>query len=251
MAWNSAVGLPQACYAPITEHKRPTKLPMSLDQRPYNPEREALASSGGVPHLRTAAVFRRFGHRLIERVAARTLVALGANPETHARAILGQGGFDAVCRMLEESTEDGALRILRMFGAHVGERVVLHPGLTVVNADSGFDRLAIGGESHIGRQVMLDLAGDVACGQRVTLAMRCMILTHCNAGASRSIQSRARNRRSAVVIEDDAYVGAGAIVLPGVRIGARAIVGAGAIVTRNVAPDARVAGNPARQLRDR
>lgn len=49
-----------------------------------------------------------------------------------------------------------------------------------------------------------------------------------------------------VVIEDDAWLGAGAIVLKAVRIGRGAIVGAGAVVTRDVPDYAIVAGNPAR-----
>lgn len=52
-----------------------------------------------------------------------------------------------------------------------------------------------------------------------------------------------------IVIEDGAWIGAGAVVLKGVTIGARAIVGAGAVVTDDVPPDAIVAGNPARILR--
>jgi 2,3,4,5-tetrahydropyridine-2,6-dicarboxylate N-succinyltransferase len=49
-----------------------------------------------------------------------------------------------------------------------------------------------------------------------------------------------------VVIEDDAWIGIGAIVLKGVRIGAGARVGAGAVVARDVPAGASVEGNPAR-----
>ena len=49
-----------------------------------------------------------------------------------------------------------------------------------------------------------------------------------------------------VVIEEQVLVGMGARVLPGIRIGARAIVGAGAVVTRDVPPDTTVVGIPAR-----
>jgi UDP-2-acetamido-3-amino-2,3-dideoxy-glucuronate N-acetyltransferase len=48
-------------------------------------------------------------------------------------------------------------------------------------------------------------------------------------------------------IEDGASVGAGAVVLPGIRIGAGALVGAGAIVTKNVPAGAIVRGEPARE----
>ncbi len=50
------------------------------------------------------------------------------------------------------------------------------------------------------------------------------------------------------VVERGASIGSGATVLGGVRIGAGALVGAGAVVTRDVAPGATVAGNPARPL---
>jgi acetyltransferase-like isoleucine patch superfamily enzyme len=46
-----------------------------------------------------------------------------------------------------------------------------------------------------------------------------------------------------------ASIGAGAVVLPGLEIGERAMVGAGAVVTKDVPPDVIVAGNPARILR--
>ena len=51
-----------------------------------------------------------------------------------------------------------------------------------------------------------------------------------------------------VTIGSDVWIGRGAIVLPGVSIGDRAVVGANAVVTRNVAPGAVVGGVPARPL---
>ena len=48
-----------------------------------------------------------------------------------------------------------------------------------------------------------------------------------------------------VVIEDDVWIGIGAIILKGVHIGKGAKVGAGAVVTQNVPPGATVEGNPA------
>jgi acetyltransferase-like isoleucine patch superfamily enzyme len=51
-----------------------------------------------------------------------------------------------------------------------------------------------------------------------------------------------------VTIDDDAYVGAGATLLPGVRIGTGAVVAAGAVVTHDVEPRTIVAGVPARRL---
>jgi UDP-2-acetamido-3-amino-2,3-dideoxy-glucuronate N-acetyltransferase len=51
------------------------------------------------------------------------------------------------------------------------------------------------------------------------------------------------------VVETGASLGSGAIILGGVRIGAKALVGAGAVVTRDVLPGSIVAGVPARERR--
>ena len=52
-----------------------------------------------------------------------------------------------------------------------------------------------------------------------------------------------------VVIKDDAWIGAQAIILRGVTIGARAIVGAGSVVVNDIDDDSIVVGNPARVVR--
>jgi maltose O-acetyltransferase len=52
-----------------------------------------------------------------------------------------------------------------------------------------------------------------------------------------------------VTIGDDAWIGGGAIILPGVAIGDRAVIGAGSVVTRDVPADVFGAGNPCRVIR--
>lgn len=51
-----------------------------------------------------------------------------------------------------------------------------------------------------------------------------------------------------VVIEDDCFIGHGAIILMGVTVGRGSIVGAGSVVTSDVPPGSVVAGNPARVI---
>jgi maltose O-acetyltransferase len=53
-----------------------------------------------------------------------------------------------------------------------------------------------------------------------------------------------------IVIEDNVWLGGGAILLPGVRVGRNAVVGAGAVVSRTVPANTVVAGNPARVIRE-
>ncbi|MDR2800575.1 MAG: acyltransferase [Desulfovibrio sp.] len=54
-----------------------------------------------------------------------------------------------------------------------------------------------------------------------------------------------------VVIEDNVWIGAHAVILPGTRIGAGAVIAAGAVVSRDVPPDTVAAGVPARPMRAR
>ena len=54
-----------------------------------------------------------------------------------------------------------------------------------------------------------------------------------------------------VIIEDDVWIGARAIILPGVIIGRGAVVGAGSVVTKDIPPYAVVCGNPAKILKYR
>ncbi len=53
-----------------------------------------------------------------------------------------------------------------------------------------------------------------------------------------------------IIIEDNVWIGGGAIILPGLTIGLNAVVGAGAVVTKNVPKNTVVAGNPARIIRE-
>lgn len=112
--------------------------------------------------------------------------------------------------------------------------------------------LRIGDGTWIGQQCFLHAAGGLTVGRNVGVgpAVRVLTSTHEEAGRATPIL-HAPLRFAPVVIEDDADLGVGSVILPGVTIGRGAQVGAGSVVTRDVAPYAVVAGNPARLLRAR
>jgi len=63
-------------------------------------------------------------------------------------------------------------------------------------------------------------------------------------------RSAGKGYSKSIIVRNGAWIGMGAIVLPGVTIGEKAVVGAGSVVTKDVSPCTIVAGNPARKIRD-
>jgi len=68
-------------------------------------------------------------------------------------------------------------------------------------------------------------------------------------GATILTHDRTRGLQTDTVIEENCFVGARSIILPGVRVGHNSIVAAGAVVTKDVPPRSIVAGNPAQVIR--
>lgn len=60
-----------------------------------------------------------------------------------------------------------------------------------------------------------------------------------------------RGNNATVEVEDDVWIGAGAIILSGVRISRGSIVASGSVVTTDIPPCEIWGGNPARKIRDR
>ncbi len=169
--------------------------------------------------------------------------------------------------------------LYRMSGAHIGKRVYVSPNITINCTDMrksriedycslglgvwircksiqmqqgvkiaggacivGSGRVMLGKNVYIGQNALLDCWETITLEDRVQVGPGAMILTHDSSG---HYIRREEIFSSPSMVRENAYIGAGAIVLPGVEIGHFAIVGAGAIVTKNVLPFTTVTGNPA------
>lgn len=95
--------------------------------------------------------------------------------------------------------------------------------------------------------VILDVA-PVLIGSRVLFGPAVQIYT---ATHPLSAPERGAGLESgrAIEIGDDVWVGGGAIICPGVHVGARSIIGAGSVVTRDIPEDSLAVGNPCRVIR--
>ena len=113
-----------------------------------------------------------------------------------------------------------------------------------------------------------DYGFNITLGERVFFNFNCVVLDVCpvrigdctlfGPGAQvltplHPFDAQRRRREEfgrPVEIGRDVWVGAGALILPGVRVGDRAIIGAGSVVTRDIPADTFAAGNPCRPIRD-
>jgi acetyltransferase-like isoleucine patch superfamily enzyme len=112
---------------------------------------------------------------------------------------------------------------------------------------------SVGKEVYIGEELHVtdDLDNNVCSlciGDRVAIAQRVMLILSSYPNNSR-LSGKVETVLGKITICDDAWIGAGVIILPNVTIGEQAIVGAGAVVTKDVPPRTIVVGNPAHVLR--
>ena len=107
-------------------------------------------------------------------------------------------------------------------------------------------RLTVGDQVQIGEFCVLRANGGLTIGSRVLVASNVVITTRAHPIEPPRFDVM---EDAPIVIGDDVWIGAGAVVLPGVTIGDGAVVAAGAVVSRDVEPGTVVAGVPARVLR--
>ncbi len=124
-----------------------------------------------------------------------------------------------------------------------------------VNIERGVDfkkggKIEIGDRSGIGINSTVEITSignDVMMGQDVIIISQ----NHIFSDTTKPMRYQGLEEPRRVIIEDDVWIGARTIILPGVRIGTGAIVGAGSVVTRDVPAFAIVGGNPARVIKYR
>lgn len=142
---------------------------------------------------------------------------------------------------------------------HVGVDFDAFPGLRIEAIDRHLDkrftpRIEIGDRVSINYDCHIGCVNKVIIGNDVLLASRVYISDHAHGAPDyRDIGTPPSLRKvyskGPVVVEDGAWIGEGACILPGVRVGRHAIVGANSVVTRDVPPFSIVGGCPARLIK--
>lgn len=151
-----------------------------------------------------------------------------------------------------------------LFDLEVGVRTEFHE-LKYLNTDFGpikvgnhcrINASALAGPIEIGNDVLINLLSDISgrdykvtIGNNVLIAPRVSILasTHNYLDKTRLILEQGITGAN-VFIDDDVWIGTGAVILPGVHIGHGAVIGANAVVTKDVPSFGVAVGIPAKVI---
>ncbi len=169
---------------------------------------------------------------------------LADDPELQAASVRA-GELQARYAALWPHDRPGAEAVLRELLGSLGDGSVLKPPLYV---DYG-SNLRVGERvfANYGL-VALDVVG-ITIGDDVQMGPNVQLLTPTHP-LDPELRLAKWEAGQPIVIEDNVWIGGGAIVLAGVTVGLNSVVGAGAVVTKDVPPNVVVVGNPARIVRE-
>jgi maltose O-acetyltransferase len=143
-----------------------------------------------------------------------------------------------------EPDEEGRSRLLGELLGSLGARAYIRPPFF---CDYGFN-IHIGADVFLNFNcVILDVV-PVTIGDRVQIASAVQILA-ADHPVDPAVRMTGAESGRPIAIEDDAWIGGGAILCPGVTVGAGSVIGAGSVVTRAIPAGVVAAGNPCRILR--
>jgi putative colanic acid biosynthesis acetyltransferase WcaF len=132
---------------------------------------------------------------------------------------------------------------LRLFGARIGKAVVLKPGINIKYPW----KLVIGDHSWIGERVWIDNLAEVQIGSNVCLSQGAILLTGNHDFTKSSFDLVVKK----IVLQDGVWIGAAAMVCPGVTCASHAVLAAGSIATQDLETYKIYQGNPALFVKER
>lgn len=137
---------------------------------------------------------------------------------------------------------------LRLNGACMGKRLDIYPGVWI----STGKKLVIGDDVVLAKDVLITTKGGVEIGDRTMIGYGVKIISanHEVPPIGQPI-SRSGDILEPVIIENDVWIGANSVILPGSRIGQGVVVAAGSVVTKNLLSHGIYGGVPARLIKMR
>lgn len=134
-------------------------------------------------------------------------------------------------------------RLLRLFGAQIGSGVIIKPSVNIKYPWL----LNIGNHCWVGEKVWIDNLAQVTIGNHVCLSQGCFLLT----GNHDYKKPTFDLIIDSIVIEDGVWIGARAVVCPGVYAESHAVLAVQSVATKKLAAYGIYQGNPAQWVKER
>jgi len=161
----------------------------------------------------------------------------------HSDIRLGQNVYLAPRVLVVETADGGSVSL--------GDKVAIHRDAILETGRGGYIQIGAGSSVHTGCQLKAYIE-PILVGEGVMIAGNVAIYSYDHGMVpGQTIRSQPITAKSPISIQNDAWIGTGAIILSGITVGEGAIVAAGAVVTKDVPAGAIVAGNPARIIKHR
>ena len=136
----------------------------------------------------------------------------------------------------------------RYYGYNHGSAVRVPRAVTIYHPE----KLFIGTDTGISSGTQINAAGTIRIGKSVLIGPNCVIWSQNHKYKMPNIEIRLQGyENSPVIIEDDVWIAASCVILPGVTIEKGAVIAAGAVVTKSCQAGAVVAGVPGRMIGNR
>ena len=133
--------------------------------------------------------------------------------------------------------------LLRSFGAIIGKNVTLKPGLNIKYPW----HLTIGHNTWVGENVWIDCLVPISIGNNVCLSQGAVLLT----GSHDYKKTTFDLITKGIILEDGVWIGALAIVTPGITAATHSVLTSGSVATKNMDAYSVYQGNPAVKTRER
>ena len=133
--------------------------------------------------------------------------------------------------------------LLRLFGAKFGKGLVIKNNVIIKSPWN----LTIGDDCWLGENCWIDNLDKVTIGNNVCISQGALLIT----GNHDYTKVDFPYRNAPIVIEDGAWIGAKAVVAPGVRIASHSILSLGTVMTKDTEPYGIYQGNPGVKIKER
>jgi acetyltransferase-like isoleucine patch superfamily enzyme len=162
-------------------------------------------------------------------------------------------GISAVVRYLRNPNPIITCRLLRKFGATIGDKttfkrtIIIDNAFEDANSTGDFSHIQIGSNCYIGDMVYMDLSNKIIIENNVVVSGKVNFITHADCNRSPILNNLYPRKTNPITLKEGCWIGFGAIILDKVTVGNNSIVGAESLVNGDIESNSIYLGIPAKK----